>query len=46
MKYEKLINIAEFINGAAFKPDMWENVGKKIIRIQNLTNKKKEYIYT
>ena len=43
MIYEKLANVAEFINGAAFKPTEWEKMGKKIIRIQNLTNKKKPY---
>ena len=30
--------VAEYINGRAFKPDEWEQVGKPIIRIQNLTN--------
>ena len=29
--------IAEYINGRAFKPDEWEESGRPIIRIQNLT---------
>ena len=29
--------VAEFINGRAFKPSEWENKGKMIIRIQDLT---------
>jgi len=41
--YVKLNDIAEFINGAAFKPADWGDVGKKIIRIQNLTNKNKPF---
>jgi len=28
--------VAEFINGAAFKPEDWHENGRKIIRIQNL----------
>jgi type I restriction enzyme S subunit len=28
--------IADFVNGAAFKPDEWDEVGTPIIRIQNL----------
>ncbi len=30
--------LADFINGAAFKPDDWNGSGRKIIRIQNLTD--------
>ncbi len=30
--------VAEYINGRAFKPEEWEEIGKPIIRIQNLTN--------
>lgn len=30
--------VAEYINGRAFKPEEWEETGKPIIRIQNLTN--------
>lgn len=43
MKLERLGNIATFINGAAFKPEDWNNEGLKIIRIQNLTNPDKPY---
>ena len=35
---KKLGNIATFINGKAFKPSDWSDVGFPIIRIQNLTN--------
>ena len=35
--------IADFINGVAFKPADWEESGKRIIRIQNLTNPKKPF---
>lgn len=31
-------NVAQYINGRAFKPEEWEEHGKPIIRIQNLTN--------
>lgn len=31
-------DIAEFINGIAFKPENWGDQGSKIIRIQNLTD--------
>lgn len=31
-------DVADFINGRAFKPDEWETNGKMIIRIQDLTN--------
>ncbi len=30
--------VAQYINGRAFKPEEWEETGKPIIRIQNLTN--------
>jgi len=33
----KLGDVAEFINGRAFKPSEWDNKGLPIIRIQNLT---------
>jgi type I restriction enzyme S subunit len=33
----KLGEVAEFINGRAFKPSEWETSGKLIIRIQDLT---------
>lgn len=39
MKYHNvpLGEVADFINGRAFKPEEWENKGLPIIRIQNLT---------
>jgi type I restriction enzyme S subunit len=35
--------VADFINGVAFKPDDWGDKGTKIIRIQNLNDKNKPY---
>ncbi len=35
--------VADFINGAAFKPEDWGDEGAKIIRIQNLTDPTKPY---
>lgn len=35
--------IADFINGFAFKPSHWSGRGKKIIRIQNLTAPEKPF---
>lgn len=43
---ECLENIAEFINGKAFKPSDWHEDGIKIIRIQNLTDPSKPYNLT
>ena len=37
-KWVRLGDVANYINGRAFKPEEWENEGKPIIRIQNLTN--------
>jgi type I restriction-modification system DNA methylase subunit/restriction endonuclease S subunit len=34
----ELGEVAEFVNGFAFKPEDWESKGLPIIRIQNLTN--------
>ena len=39
----ELGKVAQFINGAAFKPEDWGDEGKKIIRIQNLTDQSKPY---
>ena len=36
-------DIADFVNGVAFKPDDWEESGKRIIRIQNLTDSTKPF---
>jgi type I restriction enzyme S subunit len=42
----KLWNIAEYINGRAFKPTEWEKDGFPIIRIQNLNNTLAQYNYS
>ena len=34
----KVGNVAEYINGRAFKPEEWEQTGLPIIRIQNLND--------
>lgn len=36
-------DVAEFINGVAFKPEDWGEEGSRIIRIQNLTDPSKPY---
>lgn len=36
-------DVAEFINGVAFKPEDWGDEGSRIIRIQNLTDPSKPY---
>lgn len=41
----ELGSVATFINGYAFKPKDWENMGLPIIRIQNLTNTNSKYNY-
>ena len=38
--------VAEFINGVAFKPEDWHDRGLPIIRIQNLTDPSKPINYT
>lgn len=43
--YKKLGDIAEYINGRAFKPTEWSNEGLPIIRIQNLTDKYASFNY-
>ena len=35
--------VAQFIDGLAFKPQDWMEDGQKIIRIQNLTDETKPY---
>lgn len=42
----KLGDVAEYINGFAFKPTDWTDEGKKIIRIQNLTESSSKYNHT
>lgn len=37
-RWERLGALADFVNGAAFKPTDWHQDGVPIIRIQNLTN--------
>ena len=39
-------DIADFINGSAFKPEDWGEDGLPIIRIQNLTDSSKSFNYT
>lgn len=39
-------DVAEYINGFAFKPTDWTDEGKKIIRIQNLTENSSKYNHT
>lgn len=41
--FAELGSVAEFINGAAFKPEDWGDEGKRIIRIQNLTDSTKPF---
>jgi type I restriction enzyme S subunit len=41
--FVQLGSIAEFINGAAFKPEDWGESGLRIIRIQNLTDSNKPF---
>ncbi len=40
-RWARLGGLADFINGAAFKPADWHGEGTPIIRIQNLTNPEK-----
>lgn len=42
-KERKLGDLGRYINGRAFKPADWGSKGLPIIRIQNLTDPKKEY---
>ena len=41
-----LEEVADFVNGAAFKPEDWGEDGLPIIRIQNLTDSGKPFNYT
>lgn len=43
---EALGELAEFINGAAFRPEDWHDRGLPIVRIQNLTDPSKPINYT
>ena len=39
-------DVAEYVNGRAFKPEEWEKCGLPIVRIQNLNDSLAEYNYT
>jgi type I restriction enzyme, S subunit len=41
----ELGNIADYINGRAFKPSEWSDTGLPIIRIQNLNNEEAKFNY-
>ncbi len=43
---KKLGEVAEYLNGRAFKPTEWETQGNPIIRIQNLNKPSATYNYT
>lgn len=43
MKSACLGDVAEFVNGFAFKPSHWEDTGSPIIRIQNLNDPNKPF---
>ena len=43
---KKLGEVADYINGRAFKPTEWENSGVPIIRIQNLNKAEAAYNYS
>ena len=42
----KVGNVANYINGRAFKPEEWQSTGLPIIRIQNLNDKTAPYNYS
>lgn len=44
-KRTSLSNLADYINGMAFKPSDWKDEGVKIIRIEQLNNPKGDYDY-
>ena len=39
-------DLANYINGRAFKPTEWKDAGKPIIRIQNLNNVEAKYDFS
>ena len=43
--YAQIKDLANYVNGRAFKPSEWEEKGRPIIRIQNLTGFNKNYNY-
>ena len=38
--------VCELVNGRAFKPNEWQDIGPPIIRIQNLNDSEKPFNYT
>lgn len=44
-KTHKLGELAQYVNGKAFKPEDWKTSGLPIIRIQNLTDSNKPFNY-
>jgi type I restriction enzyme, S subunit len=44
--FQPLGDLAEFINGVAFRPEDWGADGLKIVRIQNLTDPSKPFNFT
>jgi len=42
----KIGDMAQYINGKAFKPSEWEDSGLKIVRIQNLNDNNAKYNYS
>lgn len=45
-RFAKLGEVAQYLNGRAFKPVEWKQKGKPIIRIQNLNNPDANYNYS
>ena len=45
-EYKRLGDVATYVNGYAFKPSDWLEIGYPIIRIQNLNNEDAEYNYS
>jgi len=39
----RMVDLGQFINGAAFKPSDWSNTGRPIIRIQNLSGRSLDF---
>jgi type I restriction enzyme S subunit len=46
VSHATLGDVADFVNGSAFTPADWDCSGRKIIRIQNLTDESKPYNLT
>lgn len=41
--YARVNDTGQYINGLAFKPNEWGNVGRPIIRIQNLSGRSQDF---